>query len=153
LEKKKKIRRVFLTSQRKTETGRANDLWSVALADILQENPETAWKNHSSSQGVIPSGRSFHVMASIPHSASRFVVVGGRDNADAVLADVHVYDSELDAWAQPNFCENVPLSFAGTGVVRGDHLVMHGANDTFVSADMSKLRTSSIALPPPQQKQ
>ena len=136
----------------------------MALADILQNAPNAAWKNHNP-QGVelhlfflicilpiniflqvIPSGRSFHSMVSIPGS-SRFVVIGGRDNTDVILADVHVYDADLDAWAQPNFCENVPQSFAGSATVKGDSIVLHGANDIFVSADMSKLRSAKIELP------
>lgn len=130
---------------------------------------------------VVPSGRSFHCMAAIPHGnkpgSSRFVILGGRDNADTVLADVHVYDSELDAWAQvwedfnffcpegfcfrifsisiflshpfckPNFCANVPQSFAGSATVRGSSLVLHGTNGVFVAADLSKLSSAKIDLP------
>jgi hypothetical protein len=130
----------------KTAADRVADLWSIGLAEVLQGAPGAAWTLHATPQGVPPSGRSFHAMAAVPDS-SRLLVFGGRDNEDLRLADVHVYDPQLHAWAQPSFCANVPTEFAGAGIVRGGALVLHGVDGAFVAADLTPVRTAKIALP------
>ncbi len=130
----------------KTKEERASDLWSVAVADVLQNTPGAAWTHHELPRGIAPSGRSFHALVPLPNS-NRLLLFGGCDNAEVRQSDVHVYDPELKAWAQPSFCENVPAEFSGAAVVRGDELVLHGLNGAFVSADLAPVRAAKIALP------
>ena len=130
----------------KTAAARVADLWSIGLAEVLQGAPGLAWTLHEAPQGVAPSGRSFHALVAVPESP-RLLLFGGRDNEDARLADVHVYDPQLHSWAQPSFCANVPADFAGAGALRGGDLVLHGVEGAFVAASLAPVRTAKIALP------
>ena len=135
----------------KSATGRVGDLWSLPVAEALNPTPTTAWTLLSPS-GVAPSGRSFAVLVTAPGQSGRLVLWGGMDNADARLADLHVYDPELNAWAQPSHVADPPADFLGAGVVHGNSLVLLGG-PVFASASLAPVVSAKLSLPPPPEQQ
>jgi amphiphysin len=131
--------------------GRVNDLWSIKVADVLQNNPEMAWEQHTP-QGVAPAGRSFHSLVAVPNS-NRLLLFGGVDNGDAKLSDLHVYDPEVNGWAQPSFVGGTDkvAGFLGAVTVKDSTLYLNGG-PVLASLDMTPIVSAKITVPPPPEE-
>ena len=133
----------------KSQGGRVADLWSVGASDLFQNSASIEWQMHDAG-GVIPSGRSFQTL--VPISNSRLLLFGGTDNSDLRLNDIHIYDCEINAWAQPSFISEAPIDFLGSATVHENHLILLGG-PTFATADLSPAISAKFTLPPPPQQE